>query len=432
VTALSLIGGALPLVLGIAAFGALLGAVASRRWQWYLLVLTLAAGSLAVSVVVGMASGIEHSVGSSFPDSFFVWAALPLFATAVTVAGWRFRSPGRRVLSVASIVLLALFGADQINAHYDYLPTVGDAIGLPMRGQVAPRALLALHDTSRLVAANDGVVVPLPIAGTVSHFHGRRAFVWLPPAYFAPRRPDLPVVMMLAGVPGDPSNMIRAGHADRIAAAYARTHGGLAPILVFPDDNGAFTNDTECVDGPRGRAETYLTIDVRRAIEHRFDVARAAQRWAVVGFSEGGTCAVTLALAHPHLFGTFVDISGDLRPNAASGRDEVRRTIRRLYGGDASEWVEHDPMTLLHDPSASHVGGWIVSGLADRRASDAAAALQLAARRAGVDVQLDSVPGRHSFATVVRALQLELPRVADRLLRASASSSTSRPAERLD
>jgi S-formylglutathione hydrolase FrmB len=250
----------------------------------------------------------------------------------------------------------------------------------------------------------------------VSHFHGRRAFVWLPPAYFAAHHPDLPVVMILAGVPGDPSNMIRAGHADRIAARYAREHRGLAPMLVFPDENGAFTNDTECVDGPRGDAETYLVVDVRRAIERRFDPARGARRWAIVGFSEGGTCALTLTLAHPHLFGTFVDIAGDLRPNAATGRDAVQRTIGRLYGGRAEEWSEHDPIRLLHDDAAPHVSGWIVSGLGDRHAFDAGRALVAAAQHSDVDVQLVSVPGTHSFATVVRALQLELPRLADRLL----------------
>ena len=428
-TGLSLIGGGVPLVLGIAAFATLVGAVLERRRRWLLGVLALAAGSGAATVGVGMASGIEHSLGSSFPKSFFVWAALPVFAVGITVAGWRSRPARWRVLSVSSVVLLALFGADQVNAHYAYLPTVGDAIGLPLHGQVAPAALVTLRDTSTQVARNSGVVVPLRIPGTVSHFHGRRAFVWLPPAYFAMRRPDLPFVMVLAGVPGDPSNMLRAGHADRIAAAYARVHGGVAPILVFPDQNGAFTKDTECVDGPRGDAETYLTVDVRRAIERRLEPALAGRRWAIVGFSEGGTCALTLTLAHPHLFGTFVDIAGDLRPNAASGPGADQRTIGRLYGGRAGEWIEHDPLTLLHERAARGVSGWIVSGLGDRRASDAGRTLVAAARRAGVDVRLVSVPGGHSFTTVVRALQLELPQVADRLLASDGSNASVSEAE---
>lgn len=416
-TALSLLGGPVPLVLGIVAFGSLAGAVLGGTRRWHLTVAALALGAATVSVVAGMASGIEHHLGSSFPKSFFVWAALPIFAMAVTVAGWR-RAGWRRGLSLASIPLLALFGADQVNAHYAYLPTLGDAVGLPLHGQVSAGSLASLRDTSEPVADNHGVVVPLPIAGTVSHFAARRAFVWLPPVYFSPNRPALPVVMMLAGVPGDPSNMLRAGHAGTFAADYARAHGGLAPILVFPDQNGAFTNDTECVDGPRGNAETYLTVDVPRAVEHRFHTATDPARWAIVGFSEGGTCALTLALAHPDEFRVFVDIAGDVRPNAASGPDAPRRTIGRLYGGDATEWSAHDPITLLRSRSARHVSGRIVAGRDDHRASEAARVLVDAARRAHVRVTFEQLPGTHSFGVVVRTLRVELPRVADQLLAA--------------
>jgi len=248
--------------------------------------------------------------------------------------------------------------------------------------------------------------------------------VWLPPAYFSSDRPELPVVMILAGVPGDPSNMIRAGGADQVAADYARGHNGLAPILVFPDDNGGFTTDTECVDGPRGNAETYLTVDVPRAIEGRFGAMSDARHWAVIGYSEGGTCALTLALAHPDRFSSFVDIAGDLRPTAARTR---QRSVERLYRGDAAQWSAHDPLTLLRSPSLRQASGRIVAGRDDLRATAAGRAIVDAARLNGVDLMLVSVPGTHSFAVVVRALQLEFPRIANRLLRdAQAGAAPSR------
>jgi S-formylglutathione hydrolase FrmB len=417
-TAWSLIDGPVPILIGIAAFTTLAAAMRGGTRRWCATVAAIAVAAAVVSVIGGVASGIEHEVGSSFPKSFFAWAALPLFAAGVAVAGWR-RGGRRRAVSLASVVLLALFGADQVNAHYAYLPTVGDAIGRPLPGQVSAGALVALRPTSRPVAEHDGVVVPLEIPGTVSHFRARGAFVWLPPAYFAPTHPELPVVLLLAGVPGDPSNMLRAGRAGRFAASYAHHHGGLAPILVFPDQNGAFTRDTECVDGPRGNAETYLTVDVPRDIAHRFGATTDPARWAIVGFSEGGTCALTLALAHPDRFGSFVDIAGDLGPNAASGPDAVRRTIERLYGGDAAEWSAHDPSTLLRSDAARRVSGRIVAGLADHRAAEAGRALVEVAQRSCVALRLESVPGAHSYAVVVRALQLELPRLADQLLGAS-------------
>ncbi len=46
----------------------------------------------------------------------------------------------------------------------------------------------------------------------------------------------------------------------------------------------------------------------------------------------GGTCAVDLTVMHPELFSTFVDIAGDMGPNAGT----KEQTIARIYGGDAA------------------------------------------------------------------------------------------------
>ncbi|MEA3020356.1 MAG: hypothetical protein QOI47_1880, partial [Actinomycetota bacterium] len=408
-----------PVVLAIAAFASLAGAVAGRDRRWHLTVLALAIGSVGLIVALGAVLRIEQRVGASIPRSFFLWAALPVFAIAVTVAGWPRARWRRRGLCLASIVLITLFGANEINVHYAYLPTLGDAVGMPMRGQVSAASLVAVQRFN--AEDHPSALVPLLIPGTISHFHPRTGYVWLPPAYFDLDHPELPVVMILAGVPGNPSDMIRAGRADEVASAYAHAHDGVAPILVFPDDNGGFTHDTECVDGPRGNAETYLTVDVPRAIERRFGTPSDARHWAVIGYSEGGTCALTLALAHPDKFSSFVDIAGDLRPTAAR---TPHRTIMRLFGGRRSQWYRHDPLTLLRLPALRHATGWIVAGSGDLRANLAAHTLVDVARQSGVDVQIVSVPGAHSFSVVVRALQLELPRVADMLLAASPGRAT--------
>ena len=84
--------------------------------------------------------------------------------------------------------------------------------------------------------------------------------------------------------------------------------------MLFVDQNGSATSDTECVDGPRGNAETYLTTDLTNFVSNTLGVRPNASRWAVVGFSEGGTCAVDLALAHPTVYQHFVDLAGDDRP----------------------------------------------------------------------------------------------------------------------
>jgi S-formylglutathione hydrolase FrmB len=415
---LSLLSGPLPILLALGAIAAFAVAAigGGRRWYRDLVLLTL--GSLAAVVAVGTALGIEHKVGSSFPRSFFVWAALPVVAAAVAAIRWRSSAWNRRLVSLLAVALLLGFGADNVNAHYAYLPTVGDLIGRPLADQV-PVAAIAHgrpHRGRQPQERASGVVVAVDIPGVASGFHGRTALVWLPPAYFSLARPTLPAVMMLGGVPGDPSNMIRAAHAEVVADAYAAAHHGRAPIVVFPDHNGGFLNDTECVDGPRGNAETYLMVDVPRFVEARFGASDRGSAWGIVGYSEGGTCAVTLALRHPDRFGAFVDIGGDLRPSAASGRLAQRSTIRRLYGGDVRQWARHDPLTLLRHRWPAGPRAVFVAGTEDASGRADGQVLAQAACRAGLVASLVVVPGGHSFATVHRALVEVVPGVFDQLV----------------
>ncbi|MFT3854077.1 MAG: alpha/beta hydrolase-fold protein [Ilumatobacteraceae bacterium] len=168
---------------------------------------------------------------------------MPVAAIGIAVVGWRSADRWRRVVSVLAIQLCAMYAANLINQFYGYEPT----------------------------------------------------------------RPQLPVVVTVAGVPGQPVNMIQAAGATSVADQYAAAHGGHAPILVFADPYGSFTGGTECVDGPLGNAETYLTVDVPHFAERQFAAASDAASWGIVGYSAGGTCAMEMALGHPDVYGTFVD-----------------------------------------------------------------------------------------------------------------------------
>ncbi len=277
---------------------ALMLGLRARRWGSWIAVLLV---TLLAVVACGKAIGIENRVGSSFPPSFYLWAALPLATLAHgLIRSGRPARPGS--LSFSAVVLLLLLGAGQVNAHYSYLPTVGDVIGAPLPDEVAARAATSLlqgprPSTSSVGALSSrGVVLPVRIPSSSSRFEARGGYVWLPPAYFRSPRPTLPVVLMMAGVPGDPSNLLRGGHAVQAADTFAAAHDGTAPILVFPDHNGGMWTDSECVDGPRGHAETYLTVDIPAYVSHTFGTATGGASWAIMGYSEGGTCALTLAL----------------------------------------------------------------------------------------------------------------------------------------
>jgi len=397
----------------------------ARRWSSWIAVLLI---TLLAVVACGKAIGIENRVGSSFPPSFYLWTALPLATLAHGLIRLRRPTrPGSR--SLAAVVFLLLLGAGQVNAHYSYLPTVGDVVGAPLPDEVAASAATSLlqgprPSTSAVGHSGRGVVLPVRIPSSSSRFEARGGYVWLPPAYFRSPRPSLPVVLMMAGVPGDPSNLLRGGHAVQAADAFAAAHEGMAPILVFPDHNGGMWTDSECVDGPRGHAETYLTVDLPAYVSHTFGTAPKGASWAIMGYSEGGTCALTLALRHPELFASFVDIAGDLRANDRTSGEPHHRTVDRLYGGHPAEWASHEPLLLLRrDPA---VDATFVVGASDKRARAAAQSLSAAATADGVPSRVVTVRGGHSFAMVSRAIATTLPQLAERLLASEGSTEVHR------
>ncbi|HEV7534407.1 MAG TPA: alpha/beta hydrolase-fold protein, partial [Acidimicrobiia bacterium] len=254
------------------------------------------------------------------------------------------------------------------------------------------------------VARSHGAVVTVDLPARVSRFPHRNAVVYLPPAWFARPRPQLPVVMMLTGTPSLVSDWTRAAHADQIADDYAATHHGFAPILVFPDPNGSNLGDTECVDSPEGNAETYLTEDVPREIVSLFGSAPAP--WAVAGLSEGGMCAALLTTRRPDVFSAFADFSGE--PGPVLGHDHAA-TLRVLFGGSKAASHDHDPYTLLGRHRFDGHAGWFEVGRGDRGPLVAARRLDAAARGAGMTTHLVVRSGKHNFTFWSDAFRHALP-----------------------
>jgi S-formylglutathione hydrolase FrmB len=307
-----------------------------------------------------------------------------------------------------------------------------------------------------------GRVVPVDIPATTSHFAHREEYVYLPPAWFTPGHAPLPVLMMISGEFNTPADWIRVGNAVQTEDAFAAHDSGLAPVMVFVDTGGSFNNDTECVDGPRGNVAQYLTQDVPRYLGSRFQLAGGPERWGVVGWSAGGTCAIDLAVTHPELFGAFEDIAGDLGPNVG----DQASTVAKLYGGDQRAWATFDPLTVL----AAHArypatAGWFVNsagtgwrgadpghragsraahharGPRDRGGTagyggrpdgadalgaevEAANTLCAAAGANGIDCTLHTLPGRHSWQFASEAFSTALPWLATRLGLPSGASVT--------
>ena len=237
------------------------------------------------------------------------------FAATIAISGWRAGSGWWRNGAALGSSLCLLSTGLVINGWIGYLPTVAVAWD-QLTGRPLPTRLIGVQRSrcdARGDRPHDGQLVAVDTGDHVSGFSHRTEWIYLPPLWFRGTGASVSAVMMIGGEFTTAVDWVRAGEAVATADSYARAHDGNAPILVFVDANGAFTNDTECVNGVRGRAADHLTNDVVPYVIGRFGAGAGPQHWSVAGFSSGGTCAVDLAVMHRELFGCFVEIGGDER-----------------------------------------------------------------------------------------------------------------------
>jgi S-formylglutathione hydrolase FrmB len=349
--AISLTHGWVPTVVQAIAVVILVLAIGWRSSRWRLL-------WVPVAVLIGVVSAAliywyvtyQGLVGDPAPPTLWLWLALTGLAAGVLALGWRGDHWWRRGTSALAVLLCALSAALALNLWVGYLPTVHSAwdylTGAALPGQTDPATVAQLQ---RQGGSPNGTIVTVTIPGDASGFNHRDELVYLPPAWYATTPPPrLPVVMMIGPEIGSPEDWLRSGDAGTTIDKFAAAHGGNAPVLVFVDSSGAFSNDTECVNGIRGNAADHLTNDVVPYMISHFGVSPDPANWGIAGWSSGGTCALTLTLMHPQLFNAFVDIDGQLGPNVGT----KRQTIARLFGGDADAWAVFDPRTIIpkHGP----------------------------------------------------------------------------------
>jgi S-formylglutathione hydrolase FrmB len=266
----------------------------------------------------------------------------------------------------------------------------------------------------RAAPRSGGRVVTRSIPGGSSGFRARPAIIWLPPALATQPTWRPPVLELLHGTPGAPTNWVDLGAARTTLNAFAAAHGGRAPIVVMPDINGTARGDTECTRTPYGgNVEQYLAVDLPRWVETHYRVSSA--RWAVAGVSEGGTCSAMLALRNRSRFAVFGDLSGLARPTVGH-TDDSTTTIRILFRGSRSAYDRHDPLWLLDHSRYPTLSGWIEYGADDAAVRSASTRLAAAAHTAGIDVRETAAAGRHSWSVWRPALAAMLPWLWRRIL----------------
>jgi S-formylglutathione hydrolase FrmB len=395
-----------------------------RRWLPIQLLGALAGAGIGL-ILAWLVSDVWNTFGVALTPLTRLWFALGIGGIGFAVAGlWRARV-WRVVLASASVVLFAFAGAVGVNADVAEFPTLGAALGVNSIGKLAlPTASPRPTPTSTVLQTlaqswhapagmpKNGTVGGVTIPATVSHFAARSAVVYLPPAALVASAPRLPVLEMLSGQPGAPDNLITSGAMATILDQFAAAHDGLAPIVVIPDQLGAPQLNPMCVDSPLGNSATYLTVDVPNWITHHLHVLTSRQDWAIGGFSEGGTCSIQLGTKYRGIYGSILDIAGELAPHHGS----IPATIASAFGGSAAKYTAATPLALLAAGAPyTDTLGIFVAGQNDARFGTASVTVSAAAQAAGMTMHHLVSPGTaHDWKTVQFGIRTAMPLLGDR------------------
>jgi S-formylglutathione hydrolase FrmB len=339
--------------------------------------------------------------------------------------GWRRRRWWVRILAAGAAVLVVVGAAEGVNTVYGAFPSVASALQLPPYDQVGAGSVLAgpasptdvpdrpLWRTWRVPAGQPahGAVTQVTIPAPRSGFPARAAWLYLPPAYLTAHRPLLPVLVMIAGQPGSPRDWLDGGQLAQRMDAFAATHGGLAPVVVLPDALGGELANPLCMDSALGHADTYLARDVVAWVSRHLPVDPDHAHWAVGGLSYGGTCALQLAVAHPALFPTFFDASGQQEPTLGSRA----RTVAAAFGGDRAAFAAVNPLDELRHRSYPASAGYLVAGAQDPSFLRQQETVAAEARQAGMTITTARTPGRHDWRVWGAGLTDALPWLAARM-----------------
>jgi len=397
----------------------------SRRWRrgrWVVAALVAAVIGAAVGLgITWLLSDRLDLFGANLSPTSRTWIALGFAGIGIAVVScWHARWP-RMVAAVLAAALFVGTTAMSVNIDFGEYPTVRTALGigayagstLPDIAEPDPATRSTIADwvaPADLPAA--GVVGQVTIPATVSNFPAREAVVYLPPAALTANPPKLPVLIMLSGQPGSPDAPLDAAKLQQSLDAYAAAHHGLAPIVVSPDQLGEPQDNPMCVDSPLGNSATYLTVDVPAWITAHLPVLDGPEAWGIGGYSQGGTCSIQLGAAHPELFGSILDASGEEFPKLG----DEQTTIDEGFGGDAAAYAAAHPAAIMaaHAPYTDTFAVFGV-GSADDAYLPGVQRLYADAQAAGIDaVYLESPGSAHDATTWAFVFKQGLGLIADR------------------
>ena len=380
---------------------------ASVRWLAICVPLIVMAASGVIALLTWLINNVWRPFPDLLPFTIVLWSWVALVGMVLAFARQPLvRTWPRRAAAIAAGVLVLAVAANQVNGYFQAYPSLRVALAPWLDPK--PELTGTVHVDEAVARPGQavesiwhpprgmpktGAVYQVSIPGVRSGFAARPGYIYLPPAYLATPRPQLPVLVLLGGQPGDPRAWVDSGQIQAMMDGFANRHHGLAPVVVMPDDLGSEFANPMCLNSRLGNVQTYLTVDVPNWITSHLQVRPPERGWAIGGFSEGGTCAIQLSTQAPRLYPFFVDISGQSGPTLGSRQ----RTISRAFQGDAAAFARVNPVVVLARTRFPHSAGVFVVGTSDRVYAPQQRAMYLAARRAGMSVTLMYLPGGHDW-----------------------------------
>ncbi|MEA5456108.1 alpha/beta hydrolase-fold protein [Sinomonas sp. JGH33] len=407
-------------VLALAGLGTLaVLAARPRKDPWHRAAIICLGAVVAAAAVTGVVHWLLVDIGNVFPEdlpaevlvaSGFGVLGVVLAVAALIRIGLARRAWRLRVFAVLSAAAMALLSGQLINAYFGLNLTVADLAGVSLshirpldaslERPARPTAALAAWNRSDVLPAH-GELRTAKIPATSSGFSARPAYVYLPPAYFAPTRPELPVLLLVPGQPGNPSDWIVGGRLRHKLDRFAADHGGVAPVAVVVDPNGSPSANTMCMDTKLGRSESYLVQDVVPWVKEHLSVAADASMWAAGGFSFGGTCSVQLLAKHPELVGSALGFAAEQEPALAKDR---AKTIDLAFDGDAAAFESEVPETFFASRRHDGLLLFLAAGSRDQDFTRQAKVIAGQAQASGVEVHEFSADGEgHSWEMIAKA-----------------------------
>ncbi len=263
---------------------------------------------------------------------FAVWVWPRLAATRLmTVAG---RLGVLALVNVAALLVAFAVLNDQFQFFSDWADLVGAAssqaaatssggsVSSAVNAAVVPRTTggSGPASTSRLLSSTDPSSAIYLVTGGLSGVTSQ-VQVLLPPGYGDPANAHR-VYPVLEGFGGYPSTVVQlsSGFAVQSTLAGLAAQHRLADVIsVIVQPWTPPGRDTECVDGPGGRArgdqvETWATVDVPGWVRQHFRAAHARTSWATWGISAGAWCASMSSMLHPDQYSATLSFGGYFAP----------------------------------------------------------------------------------------------------------------------